>query len=322
MKRVLITGAAGFIGSHLAERLINEDFQITGIDNFDPFYDRSVKEQNLSVLSENDRFNFHEIDIRNYDQLSQTLKDTYDIVFHIAAKAGVRPSVANPREYQEVNVNGTQNMLEFARQRNIRQFVFASSSSVYGLNPDLPWKEDTGVLKPVSPYASTKVSGELLGHVYAHLFNIRFIALRFFTVYGARQRPDLAIHKFSRKILNNEPIPMFGDGTSLRDYTYIDDIINGVVSAMHYNGSGYEIFNLGNNQTVSLRCMIETLEQALGKKAIIEQQPEMPGDLPKTWACIEKSRRLLNYKPETDFETGIKKFAEWLEKINRQGRLS
>jgi UDP-glucuronate 4-epimerase len=223
----------------------------------------------------------------------------------------VRPSILNPVSYQQTNVSGTQNMLEFARKKNIKQFVFASSSSVYGINKNVPWSEEDNLLFPISPYASTKISGELMGHVYSHLYNIRFIALRFFTVFGPRQRPDLAIHAFTKKILNQEPIPFFGDGKTRRDYTYVDDIVEGVISALHYKDSLYEIINLGNHQTVSLQEMLLTIETVLEKKAIIDQKPEQPGDVPQTFASIEKARRLLNYHPKTGFEEGVRKFYQW-----------
>jgi len=224
----------------------------------------------------------------------------------------VRPSIADPVGYQEVNVRGTQNLLELTRAWGVRQFVFASSSSVYGVNPRVPWSEDDHVLQPISPYASTKVSGELLGHVYSHLYGIRFIALRFFTVYGPRQRPDLAIHAFARKMLEGKPIPVFGDGSTRRDYTFIDDIVSGVRAAIEYTASPYEVINLGNNDTVTLAEMIEGLEHALGLRAIIDRQPLQPGDVPQTWANIDKASTLLGYQPTTSYADGVKKFADWL----------
>ncbi len=234
------------------------------------------------------------------------------MIVHLAAKAGVRPSIADPLAYQRANVAGTQAMLEFARARGVPQFVFASSSSVYGVNPRVPWSEDDHVLQPISPYASTKVSGELLGHVYSQLFGIRFLALRFFTVYGPRQRPDLAIHAFARRLMRGEAIPMFGDGSTSRDYTFVDDVIAGVRAAMTYTASSYEVINLGNNRTVGLREMISALEHALGVTATIERHPEQPGDVPRTWARIDKARELLNYNPATTFDQGVKAFCEWL----------
>jgi UDP-glucuronate 4-epimerase len=253
----------------------------------------------------------HRADLRDRIALAE-LPGEYDAIIHLAAKAGVRPSINDPVEYQQVNVEGTQNLLEFARARRIRQFVFGSSSSVYGVSPNVPWTEADSVLQPISPYASSKVSGELLGHVYAHLFGIRFLALRFFTVYGPRQRPDLAIHKFSRRILAGEPIPVYGDGSTRRDYTYVDDIVAGVIAALHYDASEYEVINLGNNHTVSLSELIAALETALGRKADVKRMEEQPGDVRQTWANTEKAGRLLGYHPATRLEDGLRRFAEWL----------
>jgi len=286
MKHALVTGGAGFIGSHLVDRLLKEGWQVTVVDNFDPFYDPAIKRKNISAHFDYTTYRLLEIDIRDMEVLQEKLTDDYDVIVHLAAKAGVRPSIQDPIGYQEVNVRGTQNLLEFARQRGIKQFIFASSSSVYGINPNVPWKEDDCVLKPISPYASTKVSGELLGHVYSHLYGIRFIALRFFTVYGPRQRPDLAIHKFARLMLEGKPIPIYGDGSSRRDYTYIDDIIEGVRRAMDYTDTSYEVINLGNNQTVSLLEVVKTLEETLGVKAKLEFLPAQLGD----WKSTERIR--------------------------------
>ncbi len=277
MKHALVTGGAGFIGSHLVDRLLKEGWQVTVVDNFDPFYDPAIKRKNISAHFDYKTYRLFEIDIRDMEALHEKLTDDYDVIVHLAAKAGVRPSIQDPIGYQEVNVRGTQNLLEFARHRGIKQFVFASSSSVYGINHNVPWKEDDCVLKPISPYASTKVSGELLGHVYSHLYGIRFIALRFFTVYGPRQRPDLAIHKFARLMLEGKPIPIYGDGSSRRDYTYIDDIIEGV-------------------------------------RRTIEFLPLQPGDVPQTWADMEKAERLLGFRPKIEFKKGIHNFVEWIKR--------
>jgi UDP-glucuronate 4-epimerase len=244
--------------------------------------------------------------------MRRDLAGTYDVIVHLAARAGVRPSIEDPLGYQDVNVGGTQNLFELARMWNVQQFVFASSSSVYGVNPRVPWSEEDHVLQPISPYASTKVSGELLGHVYSHLYGIRFVALRFFTVYGPRQRPDLAIHKFARAMMAGRPISVFGDGSTRRDYTYIDDIVSGIVAAMLYDRSPYEVINLGNNQTVTLAEMISGLEDALGVRALIERMPEQPGDVPQTWARVDKAAALLGYAPTTRYEAGVARFAEWL----------
>ena len=309
---VLVTGGAGFIGSRLTDLLLGEGVEVTVVDNFDPFYERSVKTANLCSALANPRFRLIEADIRDLAELRERLDGGYDAIVHLAAKAGVRPSIADPIAYQETNVRGTQNLLELAREWGVRQFVFASSSSVYGVNPAVPWSEDDHVLLPISPYASTKVSGELLGHVYSHLYGIRFLALRFFTVYGPGQRPDLAIHKFARLILAGKPIPFYGDGSTRRDYTYIDDIVAGIRAAIDYEASPYEVINLGNHRTVSLLEMVGAIEKAVGKAAVLDRQPDQPGDVPQTFADISKARALLGYEPRTDFETGVRRFAEWL----------
>ncbi len=315
MAHVLLTGGAGFIGSHLLDSLLADGASVTVVDNFDPFYPRSRKERNLEAHRGNARVRLVECDLRDMDGLRTELAGPYDAIVHLAAKAGVRPSIEDPVAYQEVNVRGTQNLLELAREREIRQFVFASSSSVYGVNPRVPWSEEDHVLQPISPYASTKVSGELLGHVYSHLYGIRFVALRFFTVYGPRQRPDLAIHKFARLILEGKPIPVFGDGSTRRDYTYIDDIVSGIRAAIDYRKTTYEVINLGNNQTLSLREMIEGLEAALGVSATRQQLPEQPGDVPQTWANVDKARTLLGYEPRTRYEEGVRRFVSWLRAV-------
>lgn len=313
MMHALVTGGAGFIGSHLVDRLLEEGWRVTVVDNFDPFYDPEMKERNVAPHRDHSEYRLYRLDIRDMEGLRTQLQGEYDVIVHLAAKAGVRPSIQDPLTYQEVNVEGTQNMLEFAKERGVRQFVFASSSSVYGVNPNVPWREDDHVLLPISPYASTKVSGELMGHVYSHLYGIRFIALRFFTVYGPRQRPDLAVHKFARMMLRREPLPLFGDGSSRRDYTYIDDIVDGVRAAMEYEATPYEVINLGNNRTVSLLEMVRHLERAMGIDAQIAWLPEQPGDVPQTWADVDKARRLLGYRPTTPFEHGLRPFVEWLK---------
>ena len=313
-KRILITGAAGFIGSNLINRLLLSGiYQLIGFDNFDDFYSREQKERNVAPFLSHPDFQFSEGDIRNMEDLL-ALGDL-DVIVHLAAKAGVRPSILNPVLYQEVNVGGTQNLLEFARQKNIKQFVFASSSSVYGINENIPWNEEEK-LKPISPYASTKLSCEMLGHVYSHLYGIRFIALRFFTVYGPAQRPDLAIYKFFDSISKGQAIPVFGDGSTSRDYTFVEDTIQGIEAAINYTKSDFEIINLGNHQTVTLSELIAAIEKILGKKAIIDRQPEQPGDVPQTYANISKAQRLLNYHPETGLETGLIKFYDWYKNQN------
>jgi UDP-glucuronate 4-epimerase len=311
MKHYLVTGAAGFIGSHLAENLLqDESVMVTGLDNFDSFYPRSIKEKNLTSLLQSDRFHFIEGDIRDL-KWQEELKKSVDAIFHIAAKAGVLPSIKDPLQYESVNVNGTYQLLEFARKNHIKEFIFASSSSIYGVNENTPWRESDPVLKPISPYAATKVACELAGYTYSYLHNIRFIALRFFTVFGPRQRPDLAIHRFTKNISEGKPITMYGDGSTKRDYTYVGDIVNGIVAALNYRSSLFEIINLGNNTPVTLRELITTIELSTGKKAIIEQLPEQPGDVPVTYADISKAGELLNYKPSVSLQEGINRFYEW-----------
>lgn len=310
-KNILVTGAAGFIGSHLVEKLLNEGYQVTGIDNFDPFYQREVKLQNLKEANKNNNFNFIELDIRDNDKLKLELKNSYDVIAHLAAKAGVRPSIIDPIGYQETNVYGTQNLLEFAKEKNIKQFIYASSSSVYGINPNVPWKETDYVLNPISPYASSKISGELLGHVYSHIHNIRFIGLRLFTVYGPRQRPDLAIHKFVKNGIEGKPIPFYGDGTTRRDYTFVDDIVSGLTAAINYTDTNYEIINLGNHHNISLTELVNTIQLNLDRELIIERLPKQPGDVDQTYADISKAKSLLNWEPRTDIKTGIEEFVNW-----------
>lgn len=311
-QRFLVTGSAGFIGSKVTDALLAAGHAVVGVDNFDPFYPESVKRSNCAGHLESDRFRLAEVDVRDASGLAEAVQDeAFDAIIHLAAKGGVRGSIEDPVGYQEVNVKGTQNMLELARSLGVTQFVLASSSSVYGLNPDVPWSESDAVLKPISPYASTKVSCELLGHVYAHLFGIRFIGLRFFNVYGPRQRPDLVIQKFRRMILEGKPIPVFGDGSTRRDYTFVDDVVDGVVAATTYAGSDYEIINLGNNQTVSLSELIAALEDVLETRAIIKRLPEQPGDVPQTWASIGKARDLLGYRPSIALHDGLTRFADW-----------
>lgn len=311
---IVVTGGAGFIGSHLIDRLLKEGHTVANIDNFDPFYDESIKRENIKGHLKYDSYTLHEVDIRDKEALDKAIQDNTDVIVHLAAKAGVRPSIADPIAYQEVNVAGTQNILEEARKKEIKQFVFASSSSVYGKNPNVPWKEDDAVLQPISPYASTKVSGELLGHVYSHLYDIRFLALRFFTVYGPRQRPDLAIHKFLRLMSDGKEITLYGDGSTRRDYTYIDDIIDGVMAAIEYEDSLYEVINLGNNKTVELLELVEAIEKASGITAQKTFGPEQPGDVRQTWADVSKASESLGYKADYSIKVGLKTFNEWFKK--------
>ena len=313
---VVVTGGAGFIGSHLIDRLLKEGHNVTNIDNFDSFYDESIKRENIKGHFEYDAYKLHEVDIRDKEVLDKAIFDDTDVIVHLAAKAGVRPSIADPIAYQEVNVAGTQNMLEVAREKDIKQFVFASSSSVYGKNPNVPWKEDDAVLQPISPYASTKVSGELLGHVYSHLYDIRFLALRFFTVYGPRQRPDLAIHKFLKLMSDGKEITLYGDGSTRRDYTFIDDIVDGIMGAINYTDTLYEVINLGNNETVELLELVEAIEEASGITAKKTFGPEQPGDVKQTWADVSNAGNLLNYHADYSIDKGLKAFVEWYNEVN------
>ena len=314
MKRnILITGGAGFIGSHLVDRLLAEgDWRITVIDDLNDFYSPEIKRANIAGHLTNPDYRLVEADIRDTEALAKVFANAgFDVIVHLAARAGVRPSLTQPRLYFETNVTGTLNLLELARIHQVKQFVFASSSSVYGINCKMPFSEDDRIHQPISPYAATKAAGELLCHTYSHLHGIRTIGLRFFTVYGARQRPDLAIHKFAKLISEDKPIQMFGDGTTRRDYTYIDDIMQGVRASIDYDASMHEVFNLGESQTIELRELISLLEQALGKTAIIDNQPMQPGDVPCTFADIAKARKLLNYDPSTKIADGIPKFVDW-----------
>jgi len=310
----LVTGGAGFIGSHVVTRLLNGDKNtlVTCIDNFDPFYAREIKELNISGFRKESNFRMlnYDLGVTTAKQLGETVSEPIDAIVHLAARAGVRPSILNPLSYQQANVLGLQNLLDFAREKNIKQFIFASSSSVYGVNDHFPWREEEQLL-PISPYAMTKLAGEMLGHVYSKLFAIRFIALRFFTVYGPGQRPDLAIHKFTKSILNDKSISMYGDGSTSRDYTYIDDTVQGILAACQYNQTNFEVINLGNNYSISLKELIKSIENVIGKKAVIEQLSEQPGDVPKTFADISKAKRLLSYEPTTKLDEGLRKFYKW-----------
>lgn len=309
--KIVVTGGAGFIGSHLIDTLLERGDEVINIDNFDPFYSEGTKRDNIKSHFHYKGYTFENVDIRDKDRLSIVIPEDTEVIVHLAAKAGVRPSILDPISYQEVNVRGTQNLLEVAKEKNIKQFVFASSSSVYGKNPNVPWSENDRVLEPISPYASTKVSGELLGHVYSHLYDIRFLALRFFTVYGPRQRPDLAIHKFLRLMSEEKEITLYGDGSTRRDYTYISDIIQGILGAMTYSETNYEIINLGNNETVELLEMVESIEQVSQKVADKKFIEEQQGDVKQTWADISKAGRLLNYKPRYDLTKGLHEFRTW-----------
>lgn len=314
-KRFLVTGGAGFIGSHLVDRLLAQNpARVTVVDNFDEFYDQHTKRSNIENHLRHPAYRLVETDIRNFNTLRQVFSEEhFDVIIHLAAKAGVRPSVADPRGYEEVNIAGTVNLLELAHKNGIKKFVFGSSSSVYGPAATPPFREDAPLM-PISPYAATKAAGELICHTYSYLHGMNITCLRFFTVYGPRQRPDLAIHKFARLISSKRPIPVYGDGLAERDFTYIDDILQGVLAAIDYLATPFEIINLGESATVTVNQMIELLEAALGQKAVIDRQPAQPGDMPRTHADISKAARLLGYKPTTPVEVGLKKFAEWLKR--------
>ena len=314
-KNILITGGAGFIGSHLCETLLREGaWYVTVVDDLNDFYPPEIKRANLEEVRRTGQIGFFEVDIRDADALRSVFeKNNFHAIVHLAARAGVRPSLTEPKLYTETNINGTVNLLELARDFGVGQFVFGSSSSVYGENEKLPFAETDPIFNPISPYAATKAAGELICHTYSHLFNIRTVCLRFFTVYGARQRPDLAIHKFSKLIWEGRPIQVYGDGSTRRDYTYIDDIISGVRAAIDYDATMHEVVNLGESETTELSRLIDLLEDSLGRKAVIDRQPMQPGDVPITYADISKARNILNYDPQTKIEQGIPKFVEWFK---------
>lgn len=316
MAHTLVTGGAGFIGSHLVDRLLAEPgARVTVVDNFDPFYARALKEGNISSHRGDAAFRSVEGDMLDDLVLEQVLGPAappVDTIVHIAAKAGVRPSIADPLGYHRVNVTGTLKLLEAARKAGVPHFVLASSSSVYGENPHVPWKESERGLVPISPYAATKLAAEQFARVYADLHGMKVTTLRFFTVYGPRQRPDLAIHQFFRNISTGRPILQFGDGGTRRDYTFIDDIINGVRGAMaRTKGERHEVYNLGNSATIDLRSLIQAIEDVMGRKAIIERRPEQPGDVPRTFADVTKAREHLGYVPATSIHEGLRHFHAW-----------
>ena len=308
--KILITGGAGFIGSHFVERCLKLGHSVDVVDDFNDFYDPAIKRANVAAFNGN--VAVHELDIRNADAMLRLIKEgRYDSIVHLAARAGVRPSIKDPRLYVETNILGTLNLLEAAKQANVPRFICASSSSVYGVLKTLPFREDLALTQTISPYAATKLAGEQICSNYSHLFGLRTINLRFFTVYGPRQRPDLAIHSFSRAIWEGRSIQQFGDGTTRRDYTYVDDIMQGMEACLGYEGQLCDVFNLGESQTTTLSDLISTIEASLGKNAVIEKKPDQPGDVPVTYADISKARTLLGYNPHTKIVEGIPKFAEW-----------
>jgi len=309
MTRILVTGAAGFIGSHLCEALLRRGDVVVGLDNFDTFYSPAVKQHNLAEARKSPNFSLHKGDIRDLQTLLAAC-DGAEVIVHLAARAGVRPSIDQPHLYQDVNIAGTLNVLEAARRRKIPRIVFASSSSVYGNNHKVPFAEGDRVDDPISPYAATKKAGELLCHTYHHLYGLHITCLRFFTVYGPRQRPDLAIHKFVRLIEAGRPIPVFGDGSMERDHTYIDDIIQGTIAAID-RCHGYRIYNLGESRPIRLDALIAAIEQALGKKATQTRLPVPPGDVVRTYADISLARKELGYQPHTSLPEGLARFVAW-----------
>jgi UDP-glucuronate 4-epimerase len=312
--KVLVTGGAGFIGSHLVEKLVGEGHEVAILDDFNDFYDPQIKHRNLAAVA--DAVRIHEVDLCNAGAVAQVVGDgKFELIIHLAARAGVRPSITQPQLYYDTNVGGTLHLLEAARQSGIERFIFASSSSVYGVSKTVPFSEELHLTQTISPYAATKIAGEFLCSTYSHLYQMRIVALRFFTVYGPRQRPDLAIHHFTRRIWSGKPIDQFGDGTTRRDYTYIDDIIQGVTASLGYEGPLFDIFNLGENQTIELKDLIAAIEQALGRKAKINYLPEQPGDVPLTCADISKARRLLGYRPQTALAVGLPRFIEWFHQV-------
>lgn len=311
MKRVLVTGAAGFIGSHLTDALLARGDAVAGLDCFNDYYDPAVKRANIAQCLPNPQFSIHEVDICDEAAL-RTVFETVrpDVVVHLAARAGVRPSIQDPNLYHRVNVIGGQHILDACKDYPVSHLVFASSSSVYGGSTEAPFKETNPVMGPISPYAATKRMNELQAHVYHHLYGLKVTMLRFFTVYGPRQRPDMAIHKFTRAIFEGTPLPMFGDGSAKRDFTYIDDIIQGVMQCVD-TPLGYDIFNLGESKTTQLRELIALVEKHVGKSAVIDRKPVQPGDVPMTYADITHAREVLGYNPQTGMDEGVGRFVAW-----------
>jgi UDP-glucuronate 4-epimerase len=313
MNHILVTGGAGFIGSHLCERLLGDGVRVICLDNFDSFYDPNIKIKNVERMAKKfpDLFELVTGDIRNPDHLKGVFqKNKIDSVVHLAARAGVRPSIAEPLLYQDVNIRGTMVLLEACKENGIQKFIFASSSSVYGENQRVPFKEEDLDIQPISPYGATKRAGELLCYSYHHLYGMNIACLRIFTAYGPRQRPEMAIHKFTRLIDRGEKIPIYGDGSSRRDYTYIDDLVDGILGVTRYH-KAFEVYNLGESQTTSLMELIKLIEGVFGKKANIEMLESQPGDVSVTYADITKAERMLRYQPKVKMEEGIRRFVEW-----------
>jgi UDP-glucuronate 4-epimerase len=314
--RILVTGGAGFIGSHLVEKLLGLGHEVTVVDDFNDFYDPQIKRRNIAGVAK--EIQVHQIDLRDEGAVRNVFRRAkFDVVAHLAARAGVRPSIQQPQLYYDTNVRGTLHLLEAARATGVERFIFASSSSVYGASKRVPFSEAEHLTQTLSPYAATKVAGEFLCSTYSHLYRLRVVALRYFTVYGPRQRPDLAIHQFTRKIFADKSIDQFGDGRTRRDYTFIDDIVQGTVAALSYEGPLFDIFNLGESETIELQELIAAIEKKLEKKAHVNRLPEQPGDMPRTCADISKARELLGYDPKTKFKDGLPRFVDWFLQAER-----
>jgi len=310
---ILITGGAGFIGSHLSEKLLEMGHRVSVIDSFSPFYDISIKRKNLEKAFSYDNFSLYEIDVRDSENITEIfVLNQFDVVVHLASKAGVRPSLLLPRAYFEVNVNGTLNILEECVRHKIDKVVYASSSSVYGNSADVPFKETHNVDFPISPYAASKKAGELICHNYHYLYGLNIFALRFFTVYGPRNRPDMGMYKFCKAIDEGKTIQMFGDGKPRRDFTFVEDIVDGIIRSIN-NVNGFEIFNLGESKTISVADLIKVFEDVTGRKAETKSMPMQPGDVMQTYADISKAREMLGYDPKTDIPGGVKKLFEWYQ---------
>jgi UDP-glucuronate 4-epimerase len=308
--RILVTGGAGFIGSHLVEHLLAAGHTVGILDDFNDFYDPQIKQANIAGFAKD--VTVHHVDLRDGASVRNLFHlEKFEVIAHLGARAGVRPSIQYPQLYYDTNVTGTLHLLEAARVTGVERFIFASSSSVYGASKTVPFSEDQYLTQTLSPYAATKIAGEFLCSTYSHLYQLRVVALRYFTVYGPRQRPDLAIHQFTRRIYAGQTIEQFGDGTTRRDYTYIDDVIQGTMAALQYEGPLFDIFNLGESETIQLKDLIVAIEKALGKKAKINQLPEQPGDMPLTCADISKARKLLDYRPTIRLNEGLPRFVEW-----------
>jgi UDP-glucuronate 4-epimerase len=314
--RVLVTGGAGFIGSHLVEKLLAAGHAVVILDDFNDFYDPQIKHANVAGFAKD--VTVCHVDLRDGGSVRSLFhREKVDAIAHLAARAGVRPSIQHPQLYCDTNVSGTLHLLEAARVTGVERFIFASSSSVYGASKTIPFSEEQHLIQTLSPYGATKVAGEFLCSTYSHLYQMRIVALRYFTVYGPRQRPDLAIHQFTRRIYAGQPIDQFGDGSTRRDYTYIDDVIQGTMAALQYQGPFYDVFNLGESETIQLKELISAIENALGKKAKVNRLPEQPGDMPLTYADISKARKLLGYKPTTKLSEGLQKFIDWFLRSQR-----